>query len=71
VRESTGKSRTCRCLPKLVPQRTPVPHGIFSKCSGFLWYKVFQLVKLYLYLFAGSSSALVVDALVEGPDKDG
>jgi hypothetical protein len=28
------------------------------------------LVKLCLYLFAGSTSIPVVDALVEGPDKD-
>jgi hypothetical protein len=45
--------------------------NLLSKCSGFLWYKVFRLVKLYLYFFVGSSSALVADALVEGTDKDG
>ena len=33
--------------------------------------KVFCIVKLYSYLFAGSSSIPVADTLVEGPDKDG
>ena len=33
--------------------------------------KVFRLVKLYFYLFAGSSSVPMADTLVESPDEDG
>ena len=33
--------------------------------------KVFCIVKLYSYLFVGSSSVPMVDTLVEGPDEDG
>jgi hypothetical protein len=32
---------------------------------------VFCRVELYLYLFTGSSSVPMADALAEGPDKDG
>jgi hypothetical protein len=38
--------------------------GCDSKYSWFLWSEVFWLVKLYFYLFAGSSSILVMDTLV-------
>ena len=42
----------------------------FTKCSWFFWCKVLRLVNLYSYLLVGSSSVLVADTLVEGPDKD-
>jgi hypothetical protein len=46
-------------------------NGAFCECSWFFWHEVFWLVKLYSYLFAGSASVPMADALVEGPDKDG
>ena len=70
--ESWGRAGLASNLPSLAPQRTLILwiHSL-SKCSWFFWCKVLRLVNLYSYSLAGSSSVLVVDTLVEGPDKDG
>jgi hypothetical protein len=50
-----------------------VPQWSFlqSECSCFLRLLSLCLVNLYSYLFVGSSSVLIADTLVKGPDKDG
>ena len=72
MRESWGRARLASSLLPLAPQQTLTLwiHSL-SKCSWFFWCKVLQLVNLYSYLLVGSSSILVADTLVEGPDKDG
>jgi hypothetical protein len=72
VRESWGRVRLADSLLPFAPQRTLILwiHSL-SKCSWFFWYKVLWLVNLYSYLLMGSSSILVADTLVEGPNKDG
>ena len=72
MRESWGSAGLANSLLPLAPQRTLISwiHSL-SKFSWFFWYKVLWLVNLYSYLLAGSSSVLVADTLVEGPNNDG
>jgi hypothetical protein len=68
-----GKCQIYQCLLELVPRRELVPQWSFplSECLCFLRLLSLCLVNLYSYLFAGSSSVLIADTLVKGPDKDG
>jgi hypothetical protein len=73
VRKSSGKRRARQCLPVLYLDEHLYFNGFsryVSVCGSF-GYKVFCLVKLYFYLFAGSLSVPMADTLVEDPDKDG
>ena len=72
MRESWGRIGLGGSLPPLAPQRPLILwiHSL-SKHSCFFRYKVLWLVNLYSYLLAGSSSILVANTLVKGPDKDG
>ena len=70
--ESWERTRLASNLSSLAPQWTLILQiHLLSKCLWFFWCKVLRLVNLYSYLLVGSSSILVADTLVEGPDKDG